>query len=455
MENKIDKRNKYCFGLGTVGRDMFYTMESMFLTFYLSDVLGLEKGIFAIVSTVLLVLRVFDAVNDPLMGLIVDNTHTRWGKFKPGMLIGGLVAGVMLILMFSDMGLNGALYIVILSIVDILWDIGYGLNDISYWSMMPALSIDQKEREKIGAFARICANIGLFAVVVGIIPITELLGKATGNLKTGWFVFAIIIVALMLGFQAITLIGAKERVSVKREESTSLKEMFGVLFKNDQLMWVAASMALFMIGYMTTTTFGIYFFKYAYGDEGMYSIFAAVLGVSQLSALAVFPKFSKKVSRKKLYGISTALVAVGYIAFFLVPMNIFAIGVAAVFIFVGEAFIQVLMLMFLADTIEYGQLKLSKRNESITFSVQPFINKIGGAIGNFIVAMTLVISGIKEAENANDVTTGGLWIMKFAMMIIPLIIIAVGYFIYLTKYKIDEKMYAKMIGDLKARGDIK
>jgi melibiose permease/lactose/raffinose/galactose permease len=398
---------------------------------------------------------VFDAFNDPIMGVVVDNTRGKWGKFKPCILIGALGGGVFMVLMFTDLGLTGVAYAVVFALCYLGWDVFYGLNDIAYWSMLPSLSTDQQTREKIGAFARIFANIGLFTVVVGIIPATNALGAAFGGIKQGWFVFALIVTALMIGFQMFTLFGVKERTTFKQEEKTSFLEMFRVIFRNDQLLWVAVSMALFMIGYMTTTTFGVHYFKYVFGDENMYSVFALVLGVSQLSALSVFPLFSKKLSRKKLYAGSTVLVVAGYIVFFVVPQKIVLIGVAGVLIFVGEAFIQILMLMFLADTVEYGQWKSGKRNESITFSLQPFINKIGGALANGVLGVTLVISGINEAESAAEVTAAGVLTLKTSMLILPLIIIAVGYFIYLAKYKIDEKMYAKIIGDLKERGDIR
>jgi melibiose permease/lactose/raffinose/galactose permease len=299
MENKIDKRNKYCFGLGTVGRDMFYTMESMFLMIYLTEVLRLPDATLLVMTGILTVLRIFDAFNDPIMGVVVDNTRGRWGKFKPCILIGALGAGVFLILMFTDLGLTGVAYAVVFALCYLGWDVFYGLNDIAYWSMLPSLTTDQQAREKIGAFARIFANIGLFVVVVGIIPATNALGAAFGGIKQGWFVFALIVTALMIGFQMITLFGVKERSGYfKEEEKTSFLEMFRVIFRNDQLLWVAVSMALFMIGYMTTTNFGVHYFKYVFGDENMYSVFALVLGVSQLSALSVFRCLAKSCRAK-------------------------------------------------------------------------------------------------------------------------------------------------------------
>ena len=470
MEKISSARNRYCYGLGTIGRDMFYTMVSMFIMVYITEVLIVTDATLAMMGVVLTALRVFDAVNDPIMGLIVDNTRTNYGKFKPGMLIGALIASVCMVLMFLDMGLGGAAYALVFGVCYLMWDLSYGLNDIAYWSMMPALSTDQKEREKIGSFARICANIGLFVVVVGIIPVTNTLGVAidsvfdpvknetvatAAGMKQSWFLFAVIIAVLMIGFQLITLIGVKERKGYfKEEESTSLGDMFRAIIKNDQLLWVAISLSLFMIGYMTTTSFGVYFFKYAYGNEDTYAVFAAVLGVSQLSALAVFTLFSKRFSRRKLYTGATILVVAGYVLFFFSPMNMLFIGAAGVLIFVGQAFMQMLMLMFLADTIEYGQWKMGKRNESITFSIQPLINKLGGAIATGVVSATLILSGINSAETAADVTDSGITMMKVSMLLIPLASIALGYFINMKKFKIDEKRHAQILADLQERGDI-
>jgi len=445
------KSNRYFFGLGTIGRDMLYSMVSMFLLVYMTEVLNLSDATMIVMAVVFTVLRIFDALNDPIMGFLVDNTHSRYGKFKPWIVIGGIIGGILTVLFFTDFGLRDTWYIVVFILIYLAWDITYGANDIAYWSMLPSLSIDQKERERIGSFARICANIGLFVCVVGILPITKALGGGT----KAWFIFAVAVVLITWAFLCFTVFGVREnRAIVNKQENTSLKEMFGVLFKNDQLMFTAISMALFMIGYCTTTSFGVYFFKYAYKNENMYSVFAGVLGVSQLLALSVFPLFSKKFDRKQLYTAATVLVVLGYIVFFFAPMNMLIIGLAGMLIFVGQAFIQLLMLMFLTDTIEYGQLKLGRRNESITFSVQPFINKIGGALASGVVTITLVISGINSAATPDDVTAGGLLTMKLAMLILPLISIVAGYIVYRINFKIDKEMFDKIVAELGERGDL-
>ncbi len=456
MKNQnLDKRNKYCFGLGTIGRDMFYSMESMYLLFFLTEIKNLDDNMLALVGGVLTVLRILDAFNDPITGVIIDNTHTRWGKFKPWMVIGAVVSSVCMLMMFADLPLTGGAYVAVFAASYILWDIFYGVNDIAYWTQLPALSVDQRQRESMGAFARICANVGMYAVVVGILPVTGALTDAFGgNGQRAWLTMAAAVCVIMVGFQMVTVFGVKETRSFKEEENTSLRGMVKVLFGNDQLMWTTLSMALFMVGYCTTTSFGTYYFKYAYGDETMYSVFAGVLGISQLAALAVFPKIAARMSRKKLYSLATALVVAGYVVFFFAPMNMIPIAVAGVLLFVGQAFIQTLMLMFLADTVEYGQWKLGKRNDSITFSIQPLINKLGAAMATGVVTLTLIVSGINRAESAADVSAQGLLMMKAAMMVLPLLSIALGYVVYLKKYKIDEEMYGEIVKHLKRRGDI-
>lgn len=449
-------KNRVFFGLGTVGRDMSYTLVSMYLIYYLTDVLDLSDSMMWGATLILTVLRVFDALNDPFMGLVVDNTDTRYGKFKPGILIGAIIGSLLALAMFTDFGLTGVPYLLSFGLIYLAWDIAYGVNDIAYWSMLPTLSLDQKEREKAGAFAKICANIGMYLVVIGCMPVTSYLAERFGGQKKAWFILALATTALFFLFQLFTLFGVKERRELfKKQEKTSLKDMLGALIHNDQLLYTTLSMALFMIGYMTTTSFGLHFFKYAYGDEGMYAVFAMVLGVAQLSALTAFPFFSKRYPREKLYFGATVLVILGYVVFFFSPMNMIPIGIAGLLMFVGQAFIQLLMLMFLADTIEYGQWKLGRRNEAITFSIQPLINKLGGAVASGIVGATLIISGINRATSAEDVTAGGVQLMKVAMLALPLAAILLGYWVYFRKYRIDEAFYQKMLGDLRDRGELR
>ena len=311
----------------------------------------------------------------------------------------------------------------------------------------------KREREQIGSVARICASVGLFAVVSLIVPITEAIGNAVGSLQKGYFILSVVLVVIMLVFLCFTVFGVKEpKLATQKTEQTSVKDLVRIIFKNDQLLVTAIAMALFMIGYCTTTGFGLYYFKYVYGDEGMYSIFAVILGVSQIFALAVYPALGKRFPRKTLYTVSTAMVVLGYVIFFFAPNNtMLFIGIAGVIIFVAQAFIQVMMLMFLTDSVEYGEWKFGKRNDSVTFSLQPFINKMGGAIASGVVGATVIISGMSDAASAADMTESGIVILKMAMMVFPLICIVVGFLVYRAKFILDEAMYTKIVEELNER----
>lgn len=460
--DRQSKLNKYCFGLGTVGRDALYSLVSMYLLVHLTDVVKFsDKGLGAI-GILLTCFGVFDAIIDPFVGAIVDNTKTRWGKFKPWILIGMIGTGILTVLMFHNFEMSETAHIILLAVTYLLFSIFFSLNDISYWSLMPAISKDQSVRESVGAFARICANVGMFAMVLIYLNVPGFFPGMSS--RDAYFIFAIIIAIIMWVFQSITLFGVKEdRSNLEKTERTSLKDLFRALFKNDQLLVTAISMALFMIGYCTTTGFGTYYFKYAYKDEGMYMVFAAVLAVAQLTALSVFPLFRKKFTRKQLYTGSMVAVAISYVIFFLSFEWLPLIVLAGLGLFFAQAFIQLLMLLFLADAVEYGEWKLGKRNEAASFAVQPFINQFGGAVSKGIVSFTLIISGINAIANSltgdalidvdiiNATPGSAVWIMKISMMILPLVCILIGFVLYQKKFKIDEKMYAQICKDLEER----
>lgn len=448
----VDRRNKWTFGIGTVGRDMVYTLVSVYLVFFLSDILRPSASDFLWASSLILAARLFDAVADIVMGAIVDNTKSRWGHYKPW-IAGGVVASALFtVLLFTDLHLSGAAFVVAFAGIYLLWSLSWTANDIPYWSLLPALSLDQRQRESIGAVAKAFATIGLLVVVVAVLPVTSALTPVFGQ-APAWTAFAIAIVVIMLAGQAVTLFGVREPKLAVEQERTSVRELAKVVFGNDQLLWVAISMVLFMTGYLTTTTFGTYFFKYVYGDEDMYSPFGAVLVGSQLIGFGIFPALAKRFSRRALFNAAIILILVGYVVFFFSPMNIVPIGIAGLLLFIGDAFVTMLMLVFLTDTIEYGQWKLGRRNTAVTFSLQPFINKVGAALSTQIVAVLIVIAAVNPDLPAAT-TPAGLLTIRLGMLVLPPILIVISYLIYRAKYRIDDKLYAQILGDLAERGQI-
>ena len=450
MDATTTRRNRWSFAVGTVGRDMVYSMMALFLIVYLTEVLDLDDATLWWVNGILLAARIFDAFTDIVMGGIIDNTRTRWGQFKPWIVAGMMSVALITILLFTDLGLRGPGYVALFAVVYIAWGLAWTMNDIGYWSMLPALTLDQRERERLGALAKVFATIGLFTIVVAIIPVTGMLG---GDARA-WQLFTIGAAAIMILGQLVTLVGVREPKRTGAVEHTTVRDVARAIGLNDQLLWTALAMVLFLVGYNTTTSFGVYFFKYAYRDENMFSPFAAILGVAQLLGFALFPLLRKRFSRKRLFSIAMGLVGLGYLVFFFSPMDIVPIGIAGLLLFVGASFVIVLMIVFLTDCIEYGQWKLGHRNGAVTFALQPFINKIGGAVGTAIVGATLILTGINAARTPDDVTEGGLLGMRLMMMGFPMVLMLASYLIYLRFYRIDEAFHAEIVADLRARGQL-
>ncbi len=450
-----DRVNRYAFGLGTFGRDFSYTLVAMYLMFYLTDVVRITGSTLAAVTGVVVAARIFDALNDPIVGLFIDNTRTRWGKFKPWIVTGALLTAVILVLLFTDFGLSGTQFIWLFTAIYLAYGLAFTANDVGYWSMMPALSQSQQQRDKIGALARIFASLGAFTIVVAIVPLTSALTDLTGSETKAYQLLAMLAAALLLVFQSITVIFAKEDPNIPLEtEKTRLRDLGEILFKNDQLVAVAIAMTLFTTAYTTTVSLGLYYFKYVFGDEAMYSVFALILGVSQIGAMAFYPTLTKRFSRRTIYTGSMVLVALGYVTFFFAPTgSMVMVGVSGFLMFVGQALIQVLILMFIADTVEYGQWKFGRRNESVTFAVQPFINKLAAALAAGVVGATVLLAHTQEVPAGQVLTGSDLMIFKAAMLGLPLLLILGSYVVYAKFYKIDAEFYQRIIKDLNARKD--
>ncbi|GHU81004.1 melibiose:sodium transporter MelB [Spirochaetia bacterium] len=451
------KRNRWTYGLGAIGRDYVYSLVSTFLIFYITDIIKVSTGALWWVSAIIICVRFIALPRDPILGMIVDNTRSKYGRFKPWLAIGTVATGIFTVLLFTDFHVSEGMFIVIFALLYLLWDTCYSINDVAYLALMPTLSLDQKEREKITSMQRICAYFGSYMLMVLIIPLTTLWSKSTGSLQRAWFFLAVAAAVGMFISQCVTVFGVKEFGTINTsEKKTKIKELFWIIVKNDQLLYMAVVAILFNIGSITTTGLGLYYFKYIYGDESMYSVFSIAVGISQIIVLIFLPVLRKVFSRPVLYICYIIVLMIGYIMFFFAPTTtLLYISIAGVLIFSGTVSALLIVWMFLVDSIDYGHWKLKKRNDSVTVSVFSFLNKMGSSLANAIIGFVIIISGIKNINTATQLTPNGILIIKLAMTAFPALCIIVGYIIYLKKYKIDDKMHAEILKELQQRGDIK
>jgi melibiose permease/lactose/raffinose/galactose permease len=475
----VDKKSTNIYAVSGLGRDLAYTLYSTYLMVFFTDALGVSSATLIAIGIVMAIARVWDAINDPIMGVIIDNKTSKWGKFKPWILVGAITSAISFYLLFQDFGLRGAPFVIVFAIIYVMSDMTYTMNDIAYWSMYSTFTTDPKEREKIGSKARMFASIGMF-ITVALVPIVYQ-SLYPGTPKEAFSVMALIIVLIFLLSQLAVVFFVKESkdpITSVKEEKTKFKDMLKVIFKNDQLVVLIFIILMLNIGYFITTALGIYFFNYDFNRYGgaEFMIFSVILAGSQLLSFFLLPLLTKKFTRKQVFTFAFTSMALGYSLFFLVgylfPMNMIFIGIAGFLLFFGQGFMQVLHIIMLADTIEYGQLKLGKRNEALIFSINPFVVKLATSIQTIVVALTLALSGMNEKvikpltdfinttnpstevirERISLTMTNNMVLsLRSSMLIIPFLFVLGSYLLYVFKYKIDEKKHEEITKELREK----
>lgn len=446
---KLSWKSKISFGIGAFGKDAVYAIVSTFFMIYLTDYRGVAP---AFVAVLFLVARIWDAFNDPFMGMVVDNTRTKWGKFRPWILIGTLLNAVVLILMFMDNGLTGGSYKVWCAVFYILWGMTYTVMDIPYWSLVPALTDDENERSQVSAIPRIFASCAW--LVIGSFGLAMVAGLGKGNDVKGFSLLAIGISIVFVIATVITVINVKERVVTQNQEKTSVKGMINVLFKNDQVKVILGIALLFNIAYQLSNSFALYYFKYVIGDAKnvLYPVYAGVAGVAQMVSMAVLPMFSQKVGKKVAFFMASFLPVIGlallWICGYIMPMSITLVGVCSCIVNAGIGFMLVFITVLLSEVVDYGEYKLGTRNESILFSMQTFVVKFGGAFSGFLSGIGLTVIGFVANQEQSAGTMAG---MRIIMLLIPSILSALCYVIYVKGYKLDGETYKKIRDELRKR----
>lgn len=445
--NKLSFLSKLCFGVGAFGKDAVYAIVGTYLMMYLTDFRSVAP---AFVGVLFMVARIWDAFNDPFMGMVVDNTRTKWGKFRPWILIGTVLNAIVLVLLFLDNGLEGGAYLVWCSVFYILWGMTYTIMDIPYWSLVPALTEDENERSQISAIPRIFASLAWLVInSFGLIMVSKLGG---GNDVRGFSILAILIAIVFIFASLVTCLTCRERVVIPKAEKTSVRGMIDVLFKNDQVKIILGIALFFNIAYQLSNSFALFYFKYVaertYDIEGngiLYPVYAGVAGFAQMASMAILPFLSQKIGKKVSFFLASFCPVLGFallwIFGYIIPKNVLAVGICSAIVNVGIGFMLVFITVILSEVVDYGEYKLGTRNESILFSMQTFVVKFAGAFSGFLSGIGLTLIGY-EANVAQ--TPGAENGMRIIMFLIPAILSALCFLIYVKGYKLTPDFYRQV-----------
>ena len=210
---KLKGKEKFAYGIGAVGKDKVYMLSASYVLYYYQDIMGVSA---VAMGVILFIARIFDAFNDPIMGIIVAKTKTKWGKFRPWLFIGTLTNAIVLYLMFAaPPALSGSGLVAYAAVTYILWGVTYTMMDIPYWSMIPAFTESGKERENLSALSRSCAGGGSSIITIITVLSVSTLGKLAGGKsaseieRLGYRYFALVIAVLFFIFITNTCLSIK------------------------------------------------------------------------------------------------------------------------------------------------------------------------------------------------------------------------------------------------------
>lgn len=455
--------SRISYAFGAFGHDIFYaTLSTYFITFITSHLFNTgdaaqNNRMVLYITQIIAGLRIVELIIDPFIGNMIDNTKTRWGKFKPWVVAGGTISSLALLILFTDMGglnrTNPVLYLIIFAFIYITMDIFYSFKDIGFWSMVPALSFSSEEREKTATFARIGSTIGANIVGVVIMPIVLFFslhrnGGAGDN--RGWFWFAFIVALLGVLTVLAVAFGTHEIESDLRKntEKTGFKDVLKVLTKNDQLMAIALSYVLYTTGISILNASELYYFTYIMGHAAQFSILGTINTVVGLLSVSLFPQLAGKLNRRNLFFACIAVMLCGIGLFSVAGTSLALVLLAAELFFIPQPLVFLVVLMIITDCVEYGQWKLGHRDEALTLSVRPLLDKFGGAISNLVIGAAAVAAGMTTGATADSITKAGIIPFKLHVFALPFALIILSSLVFFFRVKLTEEKHAEIVEEL-------
>jgi melibiose permease len=401
--------------------------------------------------------------------VLVAKTKTRWGKFRPWLFVGTLLNAVVLYLMFSaPPALQGGGLVAYAATTYILWGVTYTMMDIPYWSMVPAFTESGKERENLSALARSCAGVGSAIISIITVMCVSALGKMAGGTgateieRLGYSRFALIVAVIFFVFITITCVAVREKSSVDMQ-TVSVKEMFKALLQNDQAMTMVVAIVMINTALYITSNLVIYFFKYDFSPaawEANYTLFNTFGGGFQILAMMIlFPLLRKFMNTMQLFYVCFTMSFVGYLTLLVIAFtgttNVYLLLVPAFLIMSAIGMLNVIVTIFLANTVDYGELKNDRRDESVIFSMQTFVVKLSSGIAALAASIVLTVFHIRKDEETvlTAIDASSRLGLRMCMTIIPIVVLIVGLIVFRRNYVLTDEKLDEITKELKRKHD--
>ncbi|GAC22831.1 sugar (glycoside-Pentoside-hexuronide) transporter [Paraglaciecola mesophila KMM 241] len=431
----VSVKEKIAYGLGDTASNIVFQTVMLFLSFFYTDIFGISP---AVVGTLFLVVRIFDAVTDPLMGAMTDRTETKYGKFRPYLLWLALPFGVISVMAFTtpDFGEQGKVVYAFATYALLM--IAYTAINIPYSALGGVITGDPKERVSVQSYRFVFGMLGGLIVTACTLPLVEWFGagdKAKGYQLTIAAMSAVGVLMFLVCFA-----GTKERVAAPKQDSTFKQDMAS-LWKNDQ--WrILSSVALFvLIGMVMRNTLAIYYVKYFLLREDLITAFITLGMTGNIIGCAVAPSVVKRMCKIKVYTGVLFIAAVICVGSYWIQSD--QLVLAFVVYFIGNVFLQMgtpLLWAKIADTVDYGQFKTGIRITGMTYSSVVFFIKLGLAVGGAIVGWLLAYYGYEADTTQSAEAVHGILLSFTIFPAVAFIIVSW----VMSRYKLDDNRVAEI-----------
>jgi glucuronide carrier protein len=439
---KLRPSQYFGYAAGEVANNLTFQMVAVFLLIYYTDVAGISAST---AGTLLLVVRVWGGFTDLLAGHRVDETTTRWGKFRPYLLFGAAPLLVLLVATFSIPGRLGSNVTLVWALVSYaVFSLAYSFVNIPYGSLAAAMTQQPDERAKLASTRAVSAGVTILLIAVAVSPQIQGSGDLQRSLTVTTAVFAVVGLALYLWCFA----ASREAVR-SATEKVSARETAAMIRHNRPLVLLCAATLLFLTGMFSLSAVAVFYARDVLGNADLYIAMTAVQTVAMVVAAAFVPAAVARVGKKRAYVLSGVVAVASAVGFALAPGSVPALGIACYGVLgVGLGAINALVFALQADTVEYGEWKSGVRAEGASYAVLSFTRKAGQGIGGAAAAYTIGLGGY--VSGAGRQTDAAVSSIKVAAGIVPAVAVAAAVAVMLA-YPLSEKAFRAVVAELAER----
>lgn len=430
---KISLKEKLGYSIGEFAGGTLWQAMMFFLPVFYTDTFGLSA---AATATLFVVVRIFDALNDPLMGVIADRTNSRWGKFRPFLLWGAIPYGILAVLMFTtpDLNYTGKLVYAYVTYFSVL--VFYTFLMVPYNSILGVMTSDPDERTSISGFKFVFAYCASIAVQALVVPMVDKLGggdDALGYRLTMTGLAVVSSVAILIAFFT-----SRERVKpnpmVKPKPNDDIRDLF-----NNRSYIILFSVCIIFLVYIAIRSASVmYYFEYYLERKDLSSIFMVTGTVAVIIGVLPTKWLTTKFEKRNVFIVSTLILGVSLIInFFAAPDNLILIFTTHIIFSLASGPGFPILWTMLADVADYSEWKTGRRATALVYSAATFGQKTGGALGAAL--MLLVLEGFGYVANQSQ-SVSSLLGMRLTMTVIPGVIAIAGTVLLLFYTLSNEKM---------------